>query len=85
MCLPLAIVQAAAYINENNIALGDYLSLLAEQEEEIISLLSEEFEDEWRYRSVKNPVAMTWLILFDQICRCNTLAAEYLSFIACID
>lgn len=65
--LPLAIVQAAAYINENSITLGDYLSLLNEQEESVIELLSEEFEDDWRYPSVKNPVATTWLISFEQI------------------
>jgi len=32
-----------AYINENEIAFADYLSLLAEQEEVVIDLLSEEF------------------------------------------
>ena len=84
-CLPLAIVQAAAYINENGITLGDYLSLLGEQEEEVVDLLSEEFEDEGRYPSGKNPVATTWLISFEQIRQKNPLAAEFLSFIACID
>jgi hypothetical protein len=84
-CLPLAIVQAAAYINENRIALVDYLSLLAEQEEDVVDLLSEEFEDDWRYRNVKNPVAMTWLISFEQIRYRDPLAADYLSFMACID
>jgi tetratricopeptide (TPR) repeat protein len=83
--LPLAIVQAAAYINENGIALADYLSLLEEKEEEIIELLSEEFEDDGRYRNVKNPVATTWLISFEQIRRRDPLAAEYLSFMACVD
>jgi hypothetical protein len=83
--LPLAIVQAAAYINENSIALGDYLSLLDEQEEEVIELLSSEFEDDWRYPSRKNPVATTWIISFEQIRRRDPLAAEYLSFMACID
>ena len=34
--LPLAIIQAAAYINENGIAFIDCLSLLAEQEEDVI-------------------------------------------------
>lgn len=63
--LPLAIVQAAAYINENGITLSDYLSLLENQEQDAIDLLSEEFEDDWRYRNVKNPVATTWLISFD--------------------
>ncbi|KAF8865625.1 HET-domain-containing protein [Acephala macrosclerotiorum] len=82
--LPLAIVQAAAYINENGIVLSDYLSLLVDQEE-VVDLLSEEFEDDGRYREARNPVAMTWLILFEQIRRRNSLAADYLSFMACVD
>jgi hypothetical protein len=64
--------------------LGDYLSLLGEQEEDIVELLSEEFEDE-RYHNVKNPVATTWLISFEQIRQRDPLAAEFLSFIACVD
>jgi tetratricopeptide (TPR) repeat protein len=83
--LPLAIVQAAVYINANGIGLGDYLSLLEEQEEDVIDLLSEDFEDEGRYRDVKNPVATTWLISFEQIRQRDPLAADYLSFMACID
>ncbi|KAF8864851.1 FabD/lysophospholipase-like protein [Acephala macrosclerotiorum] len=83
--LPLAIVQAAAYINENGIALADYLSLLAEQEEEVIDLLSAEFEDDGRYHNIKNPVATTWLISFERIRYRDPLAAEFLSFIACVD
>jgi len=83
--LPLAIVQAAAYINENGIALADYLSLLADQEEKVIDLLSEEFEDDRRYRNIKNPVATTWLISFEQIRRHEPLAADYLSFMSCVD
>ncbi|KAM3072468.1 hypothetical protein ACMFMG_009268 [Clarireedia jacksonii] len=83
--LPLAIVQAAAYINENRIVFADYLSLLTEQEDDIIDLLSEEFEDDSRYDNIKNPVATTWLISFEQIRYRDPLAADYLSFIACID
>ncbi|KAK3081547.1 hypothetical protein LTS18_005545, partial [Coniosporium uncinatum] len=56
--LPLAIV-AAAYISENSMALLGYLSLLNEQEDDVIELLSGEFEDDWRYQSIKNPVATT--------------------------
>jgi tetratricopeptide (TPR) repeat protein len=84
-CLPLAIVQAAAYINANGITLAKYLSLLEEQEDDVIDLLSEEFEDEGRYRSAKNPIATTWLISFEQIRHRDPLAAEYLSFMACVD
>jgi tetratricopeptide (TPR) repeat protein len=83
--LPLAITQAAAYINENGITLGDYLSLLIDQEERVIELLSEEFEDERRYRNIKNPVATTWLISFEQIRRREPLAANYLSLMSCLD
>jgi hypothetical protein len=82
--LPLAIVQAASYINENKETLAVYLSLLSEQEEDVIDILSEEFEDEGRYRDIKNPVATTFLISFENIRRRDSLAAEYLSFVACI-
>ncbi|KAH8678794.1 hypothetical protein BGZ60DRAFT_446050 [Tricladium varicosporioides] len=83
--LPLAIIQAAAYINENNITFTDYLSLLKDQEEEVIDLLSEEFEDDGRYYNIKNPVATTWLVSFEQIRHRDPLAADYLSFMCCID
>jgi tetratricopeptide (TPR) repeat protein len=83
--LPLAIVQAAAYINKNGIALSVYLSLLDEQEQDVIDLLGEDFEDDGRYQDVKNPVATTWLISFEQIQRLDSLAAEYLSFMSCVD
>ena len=83
--LPLAIVQASAYINENGISIADYVSLLAEKDKSTIELLSEDFEDDGRYRNIKNPVATTWLISFEQISQKDTLAAEYLSFMACIE
>ena len=83
--LPLAIVQAAAYINENGTSLTNYLLLLEDQEQNIIELLSEEFEDEGRYRDTKNPVATTWLVSFEQIQRRDPLAANFLSFMSCID
>jgi len=40
---------------------------LEDQEEEIIDLLSEEFEDDLRYLDVKNPRATSWLISFEHI------------------
>jgi len=94
--LPLAIVQAAAYINENDMSLRDYLSLWNDTEEKIIEVLSKDFEDEgryWnqnfddegRYRDQKNPVATTWLISFEQIRHRDKLAAKYLSFMSCLD
>jgi tetratricopeptide (TPR) repeat protein len=83
--LPLAITQAAAYINETGITIADYVSLLKEQEEDTVELLSEDFEDKWRYAEATNPVAMTWLISFEQIRQRDSLAIDYLSFMACIN
>lgn len=83
--LPLAITQAATYINNTGIQLPDYLALLQEQEQDVVELLSENFEDEGRYSETQNPVAMTWLISFHHIQRRDSLAIEYLSFMACIN
>jgi tetratricopeptide (TPR) repeat protein len=74
--LPLAIVQAAAYININKITLRKYLLLLAEQKEEVVDHISKESE---------NVIASTWLISFEQMRRQDTLAAHDLLFMACVD
>jgi tetratricopeptide (TPR) repeat protein len=47
--------------------------------------LSEEFQDDGRYAETPNPVLTTWLISFQQIRDLDTLAADYLSFMACIN
>src|ERR1700722_11293030 len=83
--LPLAVVQAVAYINANEISIAEYLLLLEEAEETTINVLSEDFEDDGRYRDLKNPVVTTWLISFQQIRLRNTLAAEYLLIMSCLD
>ncbi|KAF2181041.1 putative kinesin light chain [Zopfia rhizophila CBS 207.26] len=83
--LPLAVVQAAAYINENQITFSEYIVLLDDTEQNIIDILSEEFEDEGRYKDTKNPITTTWLISFEQIRTRDPLAAEYLSFMSCVE
>ncbi|KAH8696322.1 hypothetical protein BGW36DRAFT_417527, partial [Talaromyces proteolyticus] len=82
--LPLAIVQAASYINETGISLESYLNLLHEQEDVLLELLSQDFEDDFRYYTIQNDVAATWLISFHQIQQSNSLAADYLSLMACV-
>jgi tetratricopeptide (TPR) repeat protein len=74
--LPLAIVQAAAYINTNKITLREYLLLLAQQKKEVVEPISKECE---------NVIASTWLISFEQIRRQDRLTADYLLFMACVD
>ena len=82
--LPLAIVQAANYINENSISLSEYLRLLDQQEQRVVDLLSKDFEDDWRYPDVKNPVITTWLISFEYVEQHEPLATEYLSLMSCL-
>ncbi|KAI8930900.1 hypothetical protein NX059_011915 [Plenodomus lindquistii] len=81
----LAIVQAAAFMNTNGITLSGYISFFKSSEQDATDLLSEEFEDQGRYRDNKNPVATTLYISFEAIQEQNPLAAEYLSFMACVD
>ncbi|KAK5054665.1 hypothetical protein LTR84_001557 [Exophiala bonariae] len=83
-CLPLAIVQAASYINMNDMSIKTYLQLLSEPEDKVIALLSEDFNDEGRYKSQQNPIATTWLLSFKQIQDQNPSAAQYLAFTSCI-
>jgi tetratricopeptide (TPR) repeat protein len=82
--LPLAIVQAAAFINSNDISVSGYVSLFQGTGGET-ELLNEHFEDPSRYRELDSTIAKTWHISFDQIRKQDPLAAEYLSFMACID
>ena len=49
--LPLAIAQAAAYINENDVSIADYLLLLENTDAGIIELFSEECEEKENYQS----------------------------------
>ncbi|KAJ6042987.1 FabD/lysophospholipase-like protein [Penicillium canescens] len=83
--LPLAIVQAASYINETGESLKTYEALLSSHDDEAIELLSEHFEDDGRYSGIENAVAKTWLISFEQIRHRSSLAFEYLGFMACVD
>jgi tetratricopeptide (TPR) repeat protein len=82
--LPLAIVQAAAFINNNDISVSEYVSLFRQPSTEV-ELFSAHFEDHNRYGEMESTIAKTWHISFDQIRRQDRLAADYLSFIACID
>jgi tetratricopeptide (TPR) repeat protein len=82
--LPLAIMQAAAYLNTNGCTIADYLRIYQESNDNVIRLLSRDFQDSRRYLGMKNPVATTWLISFDQIQTRDPLAADYMAFISCI-
>ena len=83
--LPLAITQAAAYINIKRVPLAEYVELLHGTQQNIIGLMSKEFRDNTRYPGSQNAVATTWLVSFDQIRKIDNTAANLLSFISCIE
>jgi tetratricopeptide (TPR) repeat protein len=82
--LPLAIVQAAAFMDSNDTSASEYILLFQNTATET-EVFGEQFEDPSRYREMESTIAKTWYISFDQIRQQDPLAAEYLSFIACID
>ncbi|KAK0728575.1 hypothetical protein B0T26DRAFT_869597 [Lasiosphaeria miniovina] len=78
--LPLAIQQTSAYMAKKQISTAQYLELCESSDEDMIELLSRDFEDRHRYKSIQNPVATTWLISFRNISDHDPLAANYLKF-----
>ncbi|KAE8394962.1 hypothetical protein BDV23DRAFT_178952 [Aspergillus alliaceus] len=82
--LPLAITQAAAYINSTKISTSRYLEMYG-TENERIQLLSRHFPDATRYREMQDAVAFTWLISFENIKRHDPDAITLLEFISCIE
>ncbi|KAK4248954.1 Tetratricopeptide repeat-domain-containing protein [Corynascus novoguineensis] len=83
--LPLALVQAAAFIQENSIDVSKYLELLDSSDQYLVDLLSEEFETDGRNSDTSRAVAKTWILSFEQIQRQNAFASELLSFMSLLD
>ncbi|KAL2194472.1 hypothetical protein P885DRAFT_71243 [Corynascus similis CBS 632.67] len=83
--LPLALVQAAAFIQENSIDVGKYLEHLDGSNQNLIDLLSEDFETEGRDSKTPRALAETWILSFEQIQRQNAFAGELLSLMSLLD
>jgi nucleoside phosphorylase/tetratricopeptide (TPR) repeat protein len=85
--LPLAISQAAAYLNQTGAPIQAYLRLLQGAEKDVSGVLGREFRDNTRYRDARNAVGTTWLVSFDQIERSDQKKAvvNLLMFLSCIE
>ncbi|KND93534.1 hypothetical protein TOPH_01531, partial [Tolypocladium ophioglossoides CBS 100239] len=83
--LPLAIAQAAAYVNMKKVHLKEYLRLCKNTDQDMIELLRSKFRDKAHYSSSQGAVATTWIISFSQIRETDQLAAQLLLFIAWIE
>ena len=83
--LPLALVQAAAFMQEKSVPISRYLELLDNSDQDLVDLLSEEFETDGRDSETPRAVAETWILSFKQIERQNVFAGELLSLMSLFD
>ncbi|KAH8894724.1 hypothetical protein GQ53DRAFT_780118 [Thozetella sp. PMI_491] len=83
--VPLALAQAAAFIEANSMAVSQYLELLGRSDQNLVDLLSEEFETVGRDSEIPRAVAETWILSFEQIQRQNAFAGELLSLMSFFD
>ncbi|KAI9760923.1 MAG: hypothetical protein M1835_000077, partial [Candelina submexicana] len=83
--LPLALAQAASYIQKNTITVNEYIERLQGSDKKTVALLSEPFEDAGRDSGVPNAVAESWILTFRQIKRSYPEAADLLSLMTFFD
>ncbi|EQL04248.1 Nucleoside phosphorylase domain protein [Ophiocordyceps sinensis CO18] len=83
--LPLALVQAAAFIQANSISMEAYLGLLDESDHNIVDLLCKEFATIGRDSKAAQAVAQTWMLSFRQIKEQDALAGNLLSLMSMFD
>ncbi|KAH9436474.1 hypothetical protein MCOR02_000148 [Pyricularia oryzae] len=82
--LPLAIVQAASYMNVTTASVSQYIHLLRNTPGDMTKLLETEWEDDSRDPKQTHAIISTWAVSFEQI-RKSMGAAKLLSFIAHIE
>ncbi|KXX76602.1 Kinesin light chain 2 [Madurella mycetomatis] len=82
--IPLAISQAAAYINcrAPRVSVRDYAQLFRSSDERKKVLLNWDYHDTRRYHDASNSTLGTWAITFDQVQRERPSAIDLLSFMS---
>ncbi|PMD13580.1 TPR-like protein [Hyaloscypha hepaticicola] len=85
--MPLAIVQAAAYISQRvpRYSVRQYLQDFRRSDRKRTSLLNCDGEQFRRDREAKNSIIIIWQISFDHIREIRPLAADLLSLMSCFD
>jgi tetratricopeptide (TPR) repeat protein len=83
--IPLAITQAAAFINRNKISVQEYVRELDLGKQNFMQYLSKDLQDPRREPGFPNSVFRTWKLSFDQIQTDCPRAAEILSLMAMLD
>jgi Tetratricopeptide repeat len=83
--LPLALVQAAAFIQESSMTIARYLHLLDQSDITLVELLSQPFEAVGRDSRVPHAVTATWMVSFKQIQEQYHHASHLLSLMSFFD
>ncbi|KAJ9610503.1 hypothetical protein H2200_005280 [Cladophialophora chaetospira] len=83
--IPLAITQAAAFVNRNGGSLQQHLFAFRHSEGDRRLQLSIELQDPRRERGVPNSIFRTWKLSFDQIREHDAEAADLLSLMSVLD
>ncbi|KAL1602349.1 hypothetical protein SLS60_005765 [Paraconiothyrium brasiliense] len=83
--LPLCITQAAAYLDQSEISISEYLLELTESETSLIEILDDEHVDLRRGFDTPNSVLRAWKLSFERIRHRCQQAAELLSVMAFLD
>lgn len=84
--LPLAMSQAAAFIEENDISVADYIIAVTSKKAAVAEeFLHEELDDSRRDEESVNSVFRTWKLSYDQIKQQKPRAADLLSLLAMLD
>ncbi|KAI1519708.1 kinesin light chain [Pyrenophora tritici-repentis] len=83
--LPLAVMQAAAYIEASGITVQEYRSRLDDYKEPAIEHSGDSSEGRIQESGVEGPVAAALFLSIDQISRDHAFAADCLFLAACVD
>ena len=83
--IPLAITQAAAFIQENSMTIKTYIEELKASDSDLQDYLDENLPDPRRYPDSVNSVTRTWKLSFDQIAKQSPRAADLLSLMVQLD
>lgn len=83
--VPLALVQAISFVQENDSTPGRYLELYEANDRNKIDLLSQNFEDDTRDHELKNPIASTWIVTFEYMEKHQSLPADILCMMCLFD
>ena len=84
-CLPLALVQAAAYIRMTSLSVADFLGLIANDESNLADMLELDIRGDGGSDDLSQAFMSIWRVAFDQIeARC-TPASNLLSIMAFCD